>query len=316
MNRRTLLLLLAASSIGLLYGADQAYRKGYEAPLDRLNSRIDGLALKQRRAAQTQAEARRDVKRLDIYAALSLPYDLEKAKSAYQDWLLSLVAKLQMTQASVDPGQPRALSVRNRTQRGERQVATRLPFTLRAKTDLAQLTSFLQAFEGAGHLHKIVSLTINPIGSGFEIDVTMVIEALALDACEREAELSTLAWNRNVSEASSFASIARRNPFARGFSKTLAETRLTAITYGNDGEAEAWFRVGQENRTRQTRAGERLQLELVQIEVIDILPEKLFVRIDGKSAWMTIGATLGSLVDQPSVAAEIDPTTTDRQQQP
>ncbi len=292
MNRRTLLLLIGAIAVGGIYFADQAYRTWYEQPLDRLESRLEGLRLRERRAGTTQAEARRDVRRLDAYAAMSLPFDLEKAQSAYQAWLLSLVAEHQMTQAAVDPGQARGVEVRNRTRRGTRQVATRLPFTLRAKTDLVRLTAFLADFEQAGHLHKITSLAINPIGSGTEIDLTVSIEALSIGACEREADLSTLTWNRNVSPPESFAILARRNPFARGFSKALTDTRLTAITYGSDGEAEGWFRVGDESRTRSARSGQSLELDLVRVEVIDILPERLLVRIDGQTAWLSIGGSL------------------------
>ena len=120
MNRRTLLLLLGAAAVGLLYAGDQIYRAGYEQPMDRLNNRLDGLVTREKKIKTTALEARRDQKRLDVYAALSLPYQPEQARAAYQQWLLALVDRHQMTQASVDPVQPRTIEVRNRTRRGSR----------------------------------------------------------------------------------------------------------------------------------------------------------------------------------------------------
>lgn len=297
MNRRTLLLLIGAISVGVLYGGDQLYRWGYEQPLDRLNTRLDGLVTREKKIKTTALEARRDIKRLDVYNELSLPYDAEQARARYQQWLLELIDRHQMTQASVDPAQPRTIDVRNRTRSGSRTVATRFPFQLRARTTLARLTEFMQEFMQAGHLHKITAMTLNPTGS--EVDITLSIEALSIDDCDRESELSTQTWTRTSGTSDDWAIIPRRNFFARGFSQALSQTRLSAITYGADGEAEAWFRVGESSSTQQIRAGGRLDIALFTVEVIDILPDQAFLRIDGQSGWLPIGSPLGQLIVDP-----------------
>lgn len=298
MNRRTLLLLLGAAAVGLLYAGDQIYRAGYEQPIDRLNNRLDGLVTREKKIKTTALEARRDQKRLDVYAALSLPYQPEQARAAYQQWLLALVDRHQMTQASVDPVQPRTIEVRNRTRRGSRAVATRYPFQLRARTNLTRLTAFLEEFSQAGHLHKITAMTLNPSGS--DLDVSLSIEALSIDACERESSLSTQTWNRASDPEAQWGVIARRNLFARGFSQALTQTRLSGITYGADGEAEAWFQVGATQATRQVRAGEQLDIELFLVDVIDILPDRAFVRIDDQAGWLPVGSSLGDLIANPA----------------
>ena len=296
MNRRTLLLLIAAIGIAGLYGADQLYRTLYEGPRERLESRIEGLQKRAKTISTTRIEARRDSKRLEAYEAMSLPYDLEQARAAYQGWLLALVSKHGMTQAAVDPGVARPITVRNRTRKGSREVADRIAYTLRGRTDLPHLTSFLGEFYQAGHLHKITALTLNPAGGGTQLDVSISIETLALMSCERESTLSELAWDRRVSPPESFTAIARRNFFARGFSRALAETRLTAITYGRDGEAEAWFRLGASGGTERAKAGTRVPISLIELEVIDILPDRAFVRVDGQTLWISVGGSLAEVM--------------------
>jgi len=304
MNRRTLLLLIAAISIVGLWGADQAYRTWYEVPRERLESRLEGLKERARTISENRIDARRDSKRLEAYEAMSLPYDLEQARAAYQGWLLALVSKHQMAQAAVDPGSARPISVRNRTRKGSREVAGQIGYTLRGRTDLAHLTDFLDEFYQAGHLHKITALNLNPTGGGSQLDVSISIETLALLSCERETELSQVAWDRRVSAPESFASIARRNFFARGFSRALAETRLTAITYGRDGEAEAWFRLGGSDETARAKSGTRVPVSLIELDVIDILPDRAFVRVDGQAVWLSVGGSLADVLSESGADAE------------
>ena len=184
-------------------------------------------------------------KPLASYTARALPYDPELARSLYQDWLLQLVETHRLESASVDAGSPNRLEIKSRGQKKRKLVGHSFNMTLRAKTTLPQLVNLLHDFRQVGHLHKIRSLSLVPLGTGSELDVNMSIEVLSMQHADREDTLST--WVRddeNADPLKVYSDLLRRNLFARGLPQALAQIRLQAITTDKNGRKEAWLGTG------------------------------------------------------------------------
>lgn len=297
MNRRTLMLILGAAAVGLFYFVDQAYNSLIEQPTSQLETQIDATRRSLADASAEQVSGRRLANKLDDYAGRALPHDPALARAVYQKWLLELVERHQMKSASINAEQPQTIEVRGRIDRRQRRdVGHTIRFTIRARTSLALLTDFMLEFQNSAHLHKIRSFTINPLGNGSELDLTLVVETLTMQATERPDSLSD--WVRTddaIPLRSDYDTLVSRNLFARGFSQTLAQIRLGAITRGRTGDDEAWFRVGAPAKTQIVAAGGVLRLPLHSVEVRQIEPERVLVSVNDQTGWLQLGQSLGQL---------------------
>jgi hypothetical protein len=297
MNRRTLMLIAGAAAVGLFYFVDQAFTSLIEQPTSQLETQIDAARRSIADANAEQVSGRRLANKLDDYAGRALPHDPALARAVYQKWLLELVERHQMKSASINAEQPQTIEVRGRIDRRKRrQVGHTIRFTIRARTSLALLADFMHEFQNSAHLHKIRSFTINPLGNGGELDLTLVVETLALQTTERSDRLSD--WVRTddaIPKRSEYDALVSRNLFARGFSQTLAQIRLGAITRGRTGDDEAWFRVGEPAKTQIVAAGGVLRLPLHSVEVRQIEPERVLVSVNDQTGWLRLGQSLGQL---------------------
>lgn len=299
MNRRTGLLLAAALGIGVLYAIDSGYRGWIEEPTQRLEVQ---LAATEQKLADLQAEqvaARRMTTRLDDYAGRALPYDPALARSHYREWLLHLVEKHGMTSASVNAEPPRPIELRGRVNRRQsRLIGHSIRVTVRARTTLPHLVDFFHDFERSAQLHKILGFSLNPLGNGSQLDATLSIEALSLEASEREEALSDWVLAGEAERPrENYVSLARRNVFARGFSESLGQVRLRAITRNRDGEREAWFAVGSPARTQIVGDGGRLDLPLYEIAIDRLDAGEAMIRVNDLPLRIELGQTIGEVLD-------------------
>ena len=60
---------------------------------------------------------------------ISLPYDSELARAAYQDWILDLVQQAKLTNASVDASQPSSVKIKDRDTRKPKEIFLRYTFS-------------------------------------------------------------------------------------------------------------------------------------------------------------------------------------------
>ncbi len=237
--------MIAMGIVGALWGADSAYRNLIEGPAGERDQELGKLDQQLSQARDQIIETTDAPDQLLALERLSLPYDPELARAGYQDWLLDLVQQSKLVGASVDAGQPSAVKIKDRDTGKPKEVYLRYVFSLRGRGSLQQITDFLYRFYQGGHLHKITSLSLNPVSGGRLIDVTATVEAIGLTRCERKGELSREIVSRLASdEFADYQSIARRNLFARHGDETLAKTVVTAITVGVDGKQEAWISTG------------------------------------------------------------------------
>lgn len=306
MNRRTIVLASAAAVIGVFYFLDAGYRSWIEEPTERLENQQTALQEELADLQTEQVAGRRLANRLDDYADRALPYDPNLARSEYREWLLQLVERHQMQSASVNADAPQPVEVRGRVdRRNRRRIGHTIRFTLRTRTSLPRFVDFLYEFHQSAQLHKVQSFSLNPVGNGSELDLTLVIETLCLEATERADTLSDLVRRDEPEpDRSEYELLVQRNVFARGFSESLSEIRLGAITQSRDGTLQAWFAVGSPAKTQIVGAGEALDLPLHSVEVQQIESDRVQVAINELSSWLKLGQTLGDVLQPAGTAPE------------
>jgi len=309
MNQRTKILLIALGLVAAFWIADSGYRNLIEEPSRERAQQIERLGEKINEARETIVANAGAGDRLSELERMSLPYDTEFARARYQDWLLDLVQSVELTGASVDAADPVAVSIRDRDTRKPKEIYQRYSFALRGRGTLQQVSRLLHHFYQAGHLHKITSLTMNPVAGGRMIDLSASIEALALTRIDRKEELSGESVNRLASnDFADYQAIARRNLFARHGDDTLSKIVLSAITIASNGTAQAWFAVG-DGPTQVLTRGESLEIPVHAIEVIDIIGSRVLLDVNGR----VVSLTAGQSVEKPpndgteAVAEPVEP---------
>ena len=295
MTPRVRWLLIAGLAVFGLYAADSLYRNWIEIPKQQLSAQLDDLSSKLNASKSEQLVAQKQGKRLEALADRALPEDPQLARSLYQQWLLNLIETNELTSASVDAAQPVRLETRSRTKKGKRQlVGHRISYSLRGQATLAKLANFLNDFRKAGHLHKIRSITLNPIGNEGRLDADLTIEVLSLEASTHKKELGIWEIVDVATVApSTYDHLVRRNLFARGFAKALFDVELKAITSNRDGVAQAWFRVDGRGTTKTIAAGNQVPVALHDIVVVEVLTNKVLVRVNEESHWIKLGQSIG-----------------------
>jgi hypothetical protein len=290
-------LLIAGAAVFGLYGADSLYRSWIEQPHQQISAELDDLTNKLNTTNSEQLTAQKQGKKLDSFAARALPDDPQLARSLYQQWLLNLVETNELTSASVDAAQPVRVEIRSRTKKGKRQtIGHRISFSLRGQATLSKLASFLNDFRKAGHLHKIRTIALNPVGNEGRLDADLTIEVLCLSASTNKDSLGQ--W-QSIDDASvaknDFNDLVRRNLFARGFAKALNEIELKAITSNRDGVAQAWFRLDARGTTKTVSAGNQIPVALHDIFVLEVLNNKVLVRVNDEPHWLQLGQSIGEV---------------------
>lgn len=297
MTPRIKWLLIAGLSVFGLYGLDTLYRSWIERPSQQFTAQMDDLSKKLSALKSEQLVAQKQGKRLESFAARALPDDPQLARSLYQQWLLNLIETSELGSASVDAAQPIPLEIRSRTKKGKRQlIGHRINFSLRGQASLAKLSSFLNAFRKAGHLHKIRAITLNPVGNEGRLDADLSIEVLCLEASTNKQELGD--WeiaDEAVVASSTYDQLVRRNLFARGFAKALFDIELKAITSNREGIAQAWFRTDGRGTTKTISAGSQIPVALHDIAVLEVLANKVLVRVNEDTHWIQLGQSIGEV---------------------
>ncbi|MCR9293856.1 MAG: hypothetical protein NXI32_14110 [bacterium] len=316
MTNRTKWLLLGCVAVFGLYLADNLYRSWVEEPIAQLTTRVEGLSDDLQKTNADQLVAQKVGKRLEIYGQRALPYDAQLARSVYQEWLLSLVDKHRLESAAVDPGRPVPVEIRSRTNRGKRELIGHfIAYSLRGQATLSQIEKLLKEFRLAGHLHKIRSLSLNPTGNEGQLDLNLAIEVLSLGVAAKKDELSN--WKLVTDEGSSSSpdkpsELVQRNLFARGYSKSLNEITLKAITSDKAGRRQAWFSLKSGGRSVAVAINEKLPVTLHEITVAEILPGQVLVSVNANPLWIELGQSIGgqlSTHDSESANTQNAPTT-------
>ncbi|MFN6128505.1 MAG: hypothetical protein ACK494_06365 [Planctomycetota bacterium] len=295
MTPRMKWLLAACAGVFGLYMIDALYRNWIEQPQTELNRRIETLSNDLTESKQQQLQSQKTGRRLAEYSARALPSDPMLARSSYQEWLLELVDQHKFAATSVDASQPVPLEIKSRTKKGKRiRIGHRIDYSLRGQASLAKLAEFLDQFRKAGHLHKIRSLTLNPIGSEGRLDVILSIPVLSMESSMNESDVGDWTMFSEAQESlKPAAALVRRNPFARGFAKALNDVQLRAITTNREGIIEAWFAADARGSIKKVPAGSNIPLALHEITVVEILRDRVLVNVNQEPQWIQMGESIG-----------------------
>lgn len=300
MTPRIKWLIAACIAVFGLYTIDSLYRSWIEQPQTELNRRIDTLSKDLVEKKQQQVQSQKIGRRLAEYSARALPSDPMLARSSYQEWLLNLVDQHKFAATSVDASQPVPLEIRSRTKKGKRiLVGHRIDYSLRGQASLAKLGDFLDQFRQAGHLHKVRTLTLNPIGSEGRLDINLSIQVLSMESSSNESDVGNWTLVPDARESLKPATgLIRRNPFARGFAKALNDVQLRAITTNREGIAEAWFTADARGSIKKVPAGSNIPLALHDILVVEILRDKVLVNVNDEPQWIRMGESIGEAINR------------------
>ena len=293
-TKRNRWLLGALGLIVAFYVGDLGYRKLFEEPAQK-NERVKELLGKKLKSTQQElVRSAKVVEQLEQLEQKSLPWDAEMARARYQDWLLQLAKDAKLTSTSVDSGEPVAVTKTRRGSKRPIEIYRRFSFSIRGRGDLAQVTKFLYDFYRGGHLHKITSMSLNPVSGGQEVDLSASIEALALPNADREAELTTLVSNElALEDVRDYQFISRRNFFGRGGTQSAwSQIRLTAVTSDVRGKGEAWFKVSDQRDTDMLQVGQALSMPSFDVLVVALDEAGATVSVDGQFYHLTIGQSL------------------------
>lgn len=302
MNSRTLILLAVMLVVGVAMVGDQF---GLLSFLDEGASthekEMDRVALQIEKADEIIRDGMLADDMLKSLENRSLPYDPEMARSAYQNWLTKLVASNDLAQSSVDVAMPISVTI---TENGKKKEAyKRYAFTVNGAGRLEQATRFLFDFYQGGHLQKINSLSLTP-ASGGQFSMTITGEAIGVPTCDRKSELSTASAMRpEQDDFDVYAKIVRRNIFSREAGETLKWVKLSSVTFDKTGAPEAWFKVGRQQATKKMQRGEKLELSVHAIEVIDIQPRSVLLNVDGQIVDVPQGANIHEQMSAVGIAA-------------
>ncbi len=287
-------LLVALGLAVLFFAGDAGYRRFYEEPVREHQRVVEQLEKRLADDKLKVAQAKNVGQQLEELEQQSLPWDAEMARARYQDWLLGLAQEAKLTNTSVDSGDPVAVTASRGRGKAPAELYKRFNFSLRSRGDLGQITRFLYDFYRGGHLHKIRTLSLNPLEQGQQVDLSVAIEALALPNADRQAELTTLVSEQLAqADVRDYQLIARRNFFGSGGAASAwQQIRLSAVTSDVRGVAEAWFLLGADSQTRILRTGDVLSLPSVEMRLVSLDDTTAVVDVEGQQYRLSIGQNL------------------------
>lgn len=287
---RKKLLYFVIGAVAVYFAGDFLYRTYVETPLTQKQARIDDLKKKIRAKRKDFDATKAATKKLSTFESLSLPSDLEMARSLYRAWLLELVEKSEFQTAHVDSGSASS----------KKGIYDALGFSVRGKGSLHNVVRFLYDFYSAGHLHKIQSLSLTPLGKGGNLDVIMTIEALSLSGSERKDSLSTIAAHRLAHKSlEEYRGIAQRNVFGvGGETDESRQAFLTAVT--RDGsEPEIWITLRGQDKLLKLHQGSQFEIGNFAGTIVNILEDDVVFESFGERWLLSIGEPLADSVAVP-----------------
>ena len=229
--------------------------------------------------------------KLTAWQQQSLPSNVEVASSLYQDWLLELLGRAGFKSPHVDRGEPLA----------RKGVFHRLPFAVRGRATLSELTQFLYEFYRADHLHQITRIGITPLPKSDLLDLSLSIEALVLPKADREDQLTKRHSEKLASERiEDYQPIVGRNLFGQGVGGTdPAEfVLLTAVT-DVGGQTQAWLSLRATGEVLKLRPGESFEVGQFRGTVTEIRPPDVIIQAEDERWLLTLGDKLSQATALP-----------------
>ena len=269
-NKRNLLIFVGFFLFVLWYGGTWAYRDMYTAPRQKIQKSIQDAQEQKNQMEQYLQYQQQSIENLQLgqYLERSLPQPVQSALTLYHAWLLELIAYCEFEQSAVTRGSIQQTS-----------YYYSLPFSIRARCSLDQLSRFLYEFYWHCYLHKVVSIQIFPVDQAELVDIDIRIEGIVLPALQPNVppplvgRLPDGFWPRLASGLLSTYTepIESRNllQFSKGGIDESDFARVTAISYV-DGEPEVWISLLTSDRKIIVHMGEQIRIGSFTVTLVDI----------------------------------------------
>lgn len=277
--------------LGALWGVNWLFQSALRMPQAEREGRIARLERDILNKQVVLRRARQDSAQLRAWEEQSLPANPQLARSLYQNWLVEVVERAGFEKPNVDSGEAVAKA-------GAYQ---RLPFSVRGRATLGELTKFLYEFYRADFLHQVQRLNITPVAGGEELDLSLTVEALALPGATRD----TLNPRRSARLASDSLAdyhqpLTERNVFSTGGEAfDPADFAFLTAILEIDGQAEAWFTVRTTGEILKLRSGQSFEIGQFHGVVVEIEDQDLVIDSDDERWLLTLGENLSQATALP-----------------
>jgi Tfp pilus assembly protein PilO len=291
MQKREKILAIGVGVLVLGYVGNWMFSSLLQGPLNERYARIDKLKSDIARKQVQIHRGRQAARKLDEWQAQSLPSKREVAASLYQDWLLEQVAKAGFKMPNVDSGE-----AVNR-----KDLYIRLPFSVRGRATLEQLTQFLYQFYSANHLHQVQRINITPVPKSEELELSLGIEALVLPGADRTDRLSDEHSQRLASEDfTAYQPILERNLFGQSAAGVdPADFAFLTAVLDVGGTAQAWLTVRTTGEILKLKQGESFEVGQFRGTVTEIASPDIIIDSDEERWLLTLGEKLSQATALP-----------------
>lgn len=291
MQKRERILAIVVAGLLLVWGGNWLFQRALQGPYNARLARIEQLQAEIKRKRDNLRQARATTEKLQRWQAQSLPSNPLVARSLYQNWLVELVGRAGFQKPNVDSSDPLS-----------RRDFLRLPFTVRGRGTLEQLTNFLHDFYRADHLHQIQRLTIQPVPKTNELELTFSIDALVLRDADREDQLSKARSTRLAYEnLADYQAIVARNVFGDGSTTDYDPADFTVLTAVLDvnGLPEAWLTVQTTDQRMRLQVGDSFEVGQFRGTVVEIDAPDVIIASDDERWLITLGESLAQATALP-----------------
>ncbi len=266
--------------LGLFQLGDYVLNSMIQAPLEKLRSEQEALQEDIEKREKLLSEARVAGKKIELWKKKSLPSDVETARSLYRNWLLEVIREAKLQNATVGSGAPA-----NRY-----GLYRAMPFDVKARGTLLQLTNALFRFYNSDQLHEIKSVRITPVGNSGQFDISLGIEALIIPGSKRKSLNTGKAKWLASADPRDYAIIARDNLFGIGVNNQdpMKLTILSAVTSRN-GRPLAWITELITGRVIKVPPQGAFETVALSGRVVQIEQDSAIIESGGQRMKLTIG---------------------------
>jgi hypothetical protein len=298
MNKRERILLFVVLGIAGCYAMFLVVKSAFLGPLETQATQIRNLtsdiALKQKQ----MEDASKANAQLAEWEKTCLPDDEAKALSLYQDYLYKLASDSKFEGVpDVNPDKIQNL-----------KYSTSIPFTIRGKISLENLTDFLYRFYEPNLMHQVQSISINRDSSGKSLSVIIRVAGLAIDKSPDRDELipadaksggpllagQTRDHFKLITQKNIFEPHRDPPPVVAGREPDVDAAKFVVLSglphIGNGPEAWLYNRLTHENRV--LREGDEFEIAGVKGKVVTVARTGIVFEMDNKQWSLKLGKML------------------------
>lgn len=289
LSRQQLLLGILAL-IAVLQAGDWFVSSMIQGPLQTRKARTNQLKRDIEKRKETLSETRKSVKALSQWQQRSLPAGVEIARSVYRSWLLEIIRKASLRNATVDSGAP---STRN-------GLFQSMPVNLRVRGSLSEFTGFLVSFSQADHLQQITSIALSPIGDSGQFDISVGIETLLLPGAKQSQLTKKQSRMLAATDMHDYDVIFRNNIFGIGVdvSDPMKTTLVSAITFSN-GTPLVWITEQSSGHVIKAGRGDEFDTVAMTGRILEVREQEVIVQTPAGQLLLPIGKPFAEAVPVP-----------------